>query len=73
MDWQPIETAPRDGTLILVCTRGYQRIRSMMTTFWSEASAKRFGAKFGWYHEGDGAITPTHWMPLPAPPKDHQP
>jgi hypothetical protein len=52
--WQPIETAPKDGTRILLWCG------SKAHTFvgqWSRGSW--VGAK---YH------TPTHWIPLPAPP-----
>jgi hypothetical protein len=58
MKWQPIETAPRDGTPILA-TDG----ETIVTT--------RYGA-FSWTHEGiDPAVTRrlTHWLPLPPPPK----
>jgi hypothetical protein len=56
-DWQPIETAPKDGTNLLV-TDG--KITAL-----------------GWHDEFDapedpwcGYIKrPTHWMPLPPPPK----
>jgi hypothetical protein len=61
MSWQPIETAPKDGTEVLV-TEG--------TTF-AVASYDLYG---GWRDMGDmgwGGMCytqPTHWMPLPSPP-----
>lgn len=70
MTWQPIETAPRDGTKILLITgMGIQIAR------WF-ASRGEYGP--GWcvgatiVHPTRDAIvntsTVTHWMPLPEPP-----
>ena len=58
--WQPIETAPRDGTLILVAVK---HIGCDVVSFW--------GA--GWRETTNGLMLrdePTHWQPLPAPPSD---
>ena len=58
--WQKIETAPRDGTEVLVLIRpklirlGWYFVRSSRTQ--------------GWCDESSRSIKPTHWMPLPAPP-----
>lgn len=66
--WQPIDTAPKDGTLIDV----WQRDWRICNAFWSDAQE-------GWCVEGyypeeptPLAIIPkvTHWMPPPSPPKD---
>lgn len=65
--WQPIETAPRDGTPIL-CFRpdalghGFSDQSGIDVLWWEDGS---------WTYDGDGRISidpPTHWMPLPAPP-----
>jgi len=57
MEWQPIETAPRDGTIILLSTpKG--RVADGM---WH----KRYGV-WAWTYV---MVEPTHWMPLPEPPK----
>lgn len=71
LDWQPIETAPKDGTHLLVCdaSRAY-------TAFWGFGqNPPTVGHYFaqGWHlsvnHDGEHSeITPTHWMPLPSPP-----
>lgn len=59
MDWQPIETAPKDGTIVLACWAGYKGcilVRMLQDGEW---------------HSGpnDPHIKSiTHWMPLPAPP-----
>lgn len=59
--WQPIETAPRDGSFVLVCQSRNGIIR---TAHWADT----------WDHWAiaSGAMSyisgVTHWMPLPAPP-----
>ena len=73
--WQPIETAPKDGTPILVSfgSMGIWRV------FWSEpewtdayciwcVDDNKHGPYVlrGFSDEGDRA--PTHWMPLPPAP-----
>lgn len=61
-EWQPIETAPKDGTVLL----GYENKAGveMFTFRWCEHR--------GWISEipwGDwDRVDPTHWMPLPEPP-----
>jgi hypothetical protein len=54
-EWQPIETAPKDGTEVLVL--GHERIRVAINR------------GRGWLTvPGAWAVTPTHWQPLPTPP-----
>jgi hypothetical protein len=60
--WQPIETAPKDGTEILGFTRyGKRPDEFEIYVVWWDG---------GW--EAHGCSTafaaPSHWMPLPAPP-----
>lgn len=77
--WKPIESAPRDGTLIL----GYSREFGMRETkmeFYSPGSpgfdrwGKGLGSlESGWkwdepMHRFTGDWKPTHWMPLPKDP-----
>ena len=64
--WQPIETAPKDNTRILLHDV-YERERPWATFV---------GAWGTWIHNdgwhsipGAYAKRPTHWMPLPEPPK----
>ena len=58
--WQPIETAPKDGTMVLVFTNGH-----MDVTSWPENWGGKWPSAYMAYAEG---LEPTHWMPLPAPP-----
>lgn len=58
--WQPIETAPKDGSRLIV------RSVEIGTCVASECSVGGDGP--GWYVVNDIKITPTHWMPLPAAP-----
>ena len=64
--WQPIETAPKDGTPILAYepTPGSpteEDGRYYITTGYRVRNQYRTGTE----HEN-----PTHWMPLPEPPKE---
>jgi len=58
--WQPIGTAPKDGTQIIV-TNGILRL------------AVRWWHGIGWSDSGRDTLLwetePTHWMPLPRPPE----
>lgn len=63
--WLPIETAPKDGTAILV-SEG----RFCWCVEWNE--------EFDWWAVDDNKLgpfrlrgaAPTHWQPLPTPPKE---
>ncbi len=66
--WQPIETAPKDGTSVLLCDE-----YGMQVCVWSETSVHGFmdwvyGACDGEYNFRHAFDSPTHWMPLPDPP-----
>lgn len=64
--WQPIETAPKDGTSILVTMAGgYDGPYYVL--FWN-------GTFFESVDSGTGPSMDylTHWMPLPAPPSVNQ-
>ncbi len=67
-DWQPIETAPRDGTEILIFEPA--SAAKIHVVSWQESE----DYKVWCYAEEvlsdicpEGA-EPTHWMPLPQPP-----
>ena len=65
MEWQPIETAPKDGTAILLSIPGNKNPCAHVGFFHHDTDQWReriLGANFVNY--------PSHWMPLPKPPKD---
>lgn len=72
-EWRPIETAPRDGTTVIVA-------RHMGDFGWIRGCAMWVGGNgfvAGWVSHGFdrvmgelGLAHPTHWQPLPAPPKE---
>lgn len=74
MDWQPIETAPKDGRGILawfgkdvgvhqVAWTGYYDDLKM----WCVDDGKHGPYALRGYNDP----YPTHWMPLPPPPPEH--
>jgi len=68
--WQPIETAPRDGTKILVS--GVVKKQAITRhVLWDADSAYRAhpwqSAEHDWKHYDTSSFT--HWQPLPEPPK----
>ena len=66
MEWQPIESAPKDGTIVMI--------------YWPTMSIHQYptcafnhGDEYGWElvsNRDYGEVFPTHWMPLPEPPKE---
>lgn len=62
MEWQPIESAPKDGSMLVAneaCITVAFRDSGM--------SSYRF---FSSQSERDINFKPTHWMPLPASPQE---
>ena len=70
--WQPIETAPKDGYNVLLCdVRGRIHIGSFRTDLNDEDGEPLWLANDHNDYSCGLASTPisaTHWMPLPAPP-----
>jgi hypothetical protein len=67
--WQPIDTAPKDGTEFLAFA--WYNISGVAYHF-MEVCYLRNGIFEGWGHDGiDGdGVWPTHWMPLPSAPEE---
>lgn len=66
MDWQKIETAPKDGTPVLGFVPG-SAARYYVLHFAGEWKNNHYGFREVIWH-----CFPTHWMPLPAPPQEDQ-
>jgi hypothetical protein len=70
-EWQPIETAPKDGTKILLgyfpdpVYEGASVMRSWEVAFWHGIHRKWCGREL---LNSEGYFSPTHWMPLPEYP-----
>jgi hypothetical protein len=71
--WQPIETAPKDGTEILIWDGTWVHTTVRVFNDWLGSSG---GVPFfdddgsdREYAPGHLYLAPTHWMPLPEPPK----
>ena len=70
-DWQPVNTAPRDGRTILAylpANAGRETRQDVVAVFWDPAC--------GWATAYSGACIdaePTYWMRLPNPPAAVEP
>ncbi len=73
-NWQPIETAPRDGSAIIIGCNYHRHGKSQVTLAWY---VRGMWAE-GMYWDDDEEeflvsqceFRPSHWMPLPDAPKD---
>lgn len=62
-EWQDIETAPKDGTRCILFQGGRK-------VCMGEYVPKQWEwAVEGWKNTNGNFFNPTHWMPLPEPPK----
>ena len=69
MNWQPIETAPKDGTPVIVGIAGLKN--SVGEAYWWQREDGRGGWQTwdGKNHTRTVYTTlPTHWMPFPSEP-----
>lgn len=82
--WQPIETAPKDGRKLLLTYKNSSGLPRIVVGGWvtdeeaAETDEDGVGLEAGWYERIDNwgdyyqvSINegePTHWMPLPAAP-----
>lgn len=78
--WQPIETAPKDGTWVLACREGS---KIPMVSAYDDDDDEKYGARWFTFNlaletamkktEPDYIWKPTHWQPLLEPPIKEQP
>lgn len=69
-EWQPIETAPKDGTEVLLWLgepwnraekmHWYEPWETWLEVDPADPNEERYGT---------GSLVPTYWAPLPEPPK----
>jgi hypothetical protein len=72
LEWMPIDTAPRNGTAVLLW---HEPTRSVNVGYWNKFftdpwHALVMGTDALWndYDGPQPIFHATHWMPLPAPP-----
>lgn len=66
--WQPIETAPKDGTIVLVFSPTDGTHSATFEVYWSKKCWNVAWNDCG--RDGDVEIyNVTHWMPLPPAPE----
>ncbi|HET6631547.1 MAG TPA: hypothetical protein VFG73_02410 [Rhodanobacteraceae bacterium] len=66
--WQPIETAPKDGSRVLTCFRGVDLKINRFNNPDRHARGYFLGGN-GW-EESPPNRQPTHWMHIPRPPAE---
>lgn len=77
MIWRTMDSAPKDGTDILLA-----RPMSVWIAYWKDGHDRigEYGARCwvprdapsDWWNYVDEPDYPTHWMPLPEPPEGSQ-
>lgn len=68
--WMPIETAPKDGTTILLCCVGKIPQTGVFDDAlgWIDFDSDDDSRREEWI-ETRSQWSPTHWQPLPPPPE----
>lgn len=65
-DWQPIETAPKDGRNVILAMLNEEWV---CEGYYEEDEDRGwFMANTHWTDAADGQVYPSHWRPLPAAP-----
>jgi hypothetical protein len=83
-NWQPIETAPKDGTDVHVICAGRWRCSVPAYYISAEYLKREYGdpeyMETGWspsniflFDLPEVTLEPTHWTPLPPPPLEEKP
>jgi len=67
--WQPIETAPMDGEVVLLYKPDEQRSGDYIAAgYWGDWPAQGRDGQCWIACSGGPLAPPTHWMPRPNPP-----
>lgn len=67
-DWQPIESAPKDGTYMLLYMGSEQHsLGKILVGCWADHPRCRCWIAGGYMRRN---CPPTHWAPLPEPPQN---
>lgn len=68
MEWQPIETAPKDGTEVILYVPDFDKV----TTGWYSQKTRLWPHCEEFTEDGEPCNVglPSHWMPLPPPPSN---
>jgi len=66
MEWQPIETAPKDGTEVLLWFADFCGAPLVVSGHWVCEEGRELEASF---EHSCGSGDADMWQPLPAPPK----
>ena len=79
-NWQPIETAPKDGTLLLLYSNT-EYYKEVVFGSWrcdnsdyEESEPMWLDTSYDDWSIGLNScpLYPTHWMPVPEPPNDQE-
>lgn len=74
--WNPMRSAPKDGTHILSHKPDSDTCYVIAWADFRKGIRAEYGSAYvGWHLAWDGTFfhpyeAPTHWQPLPEPPKD---
>ncbi|MCV2448908.1 hypothetical protein [Paracoccus sp. DMF] len=75
-DWQPISTAPRDGTKVDLWGINHlhydKKSYRKCDVAWGRVTDWMGRERDDWQHGMGEDFEPTHWLPLPQPPEDAQ-
>ncbi len=69
MNWNPIETAPEFVPILIWCPKINRGLDSCEVAILVEGSWWTNGGPNGG-SDMDFEVSPTHWMPIPAPPME---
>jgi len=65
MEWQPIETAPKKDNIDILVYRPTCEPNANIP----EVGVDYYSTRLGGWAKSNHVHQPTHWMPLPKPPK----